>query len=174
MATTSTTPTSLNTLSTHKFRFAISDLPATNFFVQSVNIPSLSFGRSDVPTPFSRMPLAGDHMDFGELQVSFNVDEAFQNYLELHDWMRALAFPESWEEYKTLNPTGQERFTTSDATLLILSNSHNPIIEVHFESIFPTFMSDLNFDSRVGSNQPIDCTVTFAYQQFKIRKLNSL
>ena len=165
------TPTNVNFLQNAKWRFVIQRLPVLSFFIQSINVPSLSFGRRDVPTPFVRIPFAGDHLDYGELNVNFKVDENMANYIEVHNWMVGLGFPDSFEQHANLlavAPPKDKEY--SDATLFIQTNAKNVNVNITYHKIFPVFISDLEFDTG-GVGNEVDCTVTFAYQKYTITRV---
>ena len=66
---------------------------------------------------------AADSATFDQLNISFLVQENFANYFELHDWMRAISFPESFEDRKNL-----VRFEGDNSYgFLTINNSYNEI-----------------------------------------------
>jgi hypothetical protein len=42
--------------------------------------------------------LPGDKILFEDFSLRFLVDENLENYMEIHNWIRGLGFPESLEE----------------------------------------------------------------------------
>jgi len=136
MAALTNQPKNLNFLSPLKFTFVVNKLPHVNFFVQSVLLPAVSLNAVEVPTPFVKLPQAGDHIDFTEFQIGFRVDEQMESYRELYHWIEALGFPESFEQYKELadgdrrvNPNGDKEIL-SDGTLIIHNSNTNANIKV--------------------------------------------
>ena len=84
----STEPKSTNFLSPLGGKFTIKKLPSVNFFVQSVAIPSVTVGEIPIGTPFSaKLQLPGDLVTFGDLVITFRVDENMENYLEIFNWI---------------------------------------------------------------------------------------
>lgn len=158
-------PTNLNPLSPLNFRFEIEKAPAVNYFIQSVTIPSMTIGRADVPTPFTKMPFAGDHIDFGELTISFKVDEAMQDYFEIYNWMVGIGFPNTFQEYVDW----PNSFRYSDLSLIILSSNRNPIHTVTYSNAWPTSLSELTFDSTNPDVTFLTASASFAYQSFRVR-----
>ena len=77
-----TEPTNKNFLSPLGFDFRVKKLPTTNFFVTRVAVPGFSLGVVESPTPFVRMPVPGDKIQFNDLQVTFKIDEDMKNYLD--------------------------------------------------------------------------------------------
>jgi|TARA_R110002072_G_scaffold171398_1_gene325082 hypothetical protein len=180
-------PDNINFLSPLGFNFFIKKLPNTNYFVQSVNIPSIQLGDASIQTPFSRIPLIGDHMEFGDVQLSFKVDEDLTNYVELFNWITQLGFPESFEQSKFIYEQGASAGTVgsgpnldfngegqySDAVLTILNSAMKPNLEVQFEDAYPDSLSDVQFTTTAGSVDYLECTVTFKYRLFRIMRLSS-
>jgi hypothetical protein len=166
-------PDNINFLSPLGFRFSLARAPNLNFFATDVNIPSLTLGFIEVPTPFKILEFPGDRLDFGELQVTFKVDENFANYFEIYNWIRALGFPENYGEYKKLKDAkpGNKEKVVSDATLVIMNSSMIPNIEVKFEDLFPISIGDINFTSTDSTVNYVTNTATFKYKIFTVKKL---
>lgn len=169
MSTISNLPSNKNFLSPLGFKFGIKKTPGVNYFVQAASIPSISLGVATVPTPFVKLPIPGDHLDFGTFTITFHVDEELRNYMELYNWMIALGKPKDFTQYRAISDAskpGSGEGVYSDATLTILSSAKNPMVDVHFTNIFPTELTQLNFDSRLERVDYIECTATFRYEAF--------
>ena len=185
MAALTTQPTNPQFLSPLGFDFRFRKLPSVNYFVQSINLPGVQLGEAVIPSPFINIPIPGDHMTFGDLTLSFRVDENMENYIELFNWVQYLGFPESFNQAKQLyNQEGLKGLTgpqdvqrtgrslgegaTSDATLTVLNSASNPNMSINFEDAFPTSISDLQFDTRATDVDFIEATASFRFRQFKI------
>jgi hypothetical protein len=166
-------PTNNNPLSPLGFKFIIKKTPNVNWFIQSVDIPSISLPRTDVSNPFIQFPVGGDHLTYGDFRMVFRVDEDMKNYIELYNWINGIGFPDNFDQYKELSnqPTMSGQGIYSDATLLVLNSSFNPNIELQFTDLFPISLSELTFDLRMQDVRYIDCTATFAYRKFNITPL---
>lgn len=169
-------PDNPNFLSPLGFNFSIKKLPNTNYFVQSVNVPSVQMGDAIMPTPFVNIPAIGDRITYAEFQVSFKVDEDLRNYIELYDWMVQLGFPESFDQAKNIYGTGTSvdfriDGPYSDATITILNSAMRPNLEVLFEDAYPISLSDLQFSATAPSVDYIECQATFRYKLFRILRL---
>ena len=178
MAALTNQPKNLNFLSPLKFTFVVNKLPNVNFFVQSVLLPAVSLNAVEVPTPFVKLPQAGDHIDYTEFQIGFRVDEQMESYRELYHWIEALGFPESFDQYKELadgdrrvNPNGDKEIL-SDGTLIIHNSNTNANIRVKFTGLFPSTLSELAFDLRAGDVQYIECVASFRYEKFEIELIS--
>jgi hypothetical protein len=173
MAALENTPTNPNFLSPLNFKFSIKRAPHVNFFVQKINLPSISLPTIDTPTPFVKIPQPGEHLDYADLTLSFRVDENLQNYLEIHNWIRALGKPKDFSEYRALsqNPNYTGDGLRSDLTLMILSSSKNPNYEIVFTDAYPYDISELTFDTTKSDVEFIEATATFKYVLFEIKNV---
>ena len=175
MSITNTEPTNKNFLSPLGFKFVIKKTPNVNYFVQSVNLPNVNLGEAVLPSPFKRIPIAGDHIEYGDLQITFKVDENMQNYLELFNWIKAIGFPDTFDQHKAVDPKYVSSYTGegiySDASLVILSSAMNPVHEVVFRDAFPVALTDFNFDARASDVEYVEATATFKFRTFDITPL---
>ena len=189
MAVLTTQPTNPQFLSPLGFDFRFRKLPSVNYFVQSINLPGVQLGEAIFPTPFINIPIPGDHMTFGDLMLTFRVDENMENYIELFNWVQYLGFPESFNQAKELyDSTGLQSLTgardvqrtkrtlgegaTSDATLTVLNSASNPNMSINFEDAFPTSISDLQFDTRATDVDFIEASASFRFRMFRISTIS--
>ncbi len=164
-------PTNKSFLSNNKFEFAISRLPNFTFFVQNISLPDISLSSSEIPTPLVRLKLPGNQLEYGQLAMTFIVDEDMQSWFELYDWMTNLGNPDSFDKRGSLtDQPGKNNSTTSDATLFIKTNSNNPNIVIDFKDIYPISLSELAFSS-TETQEFITCSSTFAYSFYTAKKL---
>ena len=173
MTAISNQPIDQSFLSPLGFKLQIKKTPHVNYFVQKARIPSVSLGSADVDTPFTKVPFPGTKLSFGNLQVTFKVDENMMNYMEIYSWLRDVGFPDNFAQYS--NIAGQSITSGdgifSDITLTVLSSAMNPNLEVTFFDCFPVDLSDLEFDSTLSDVDYLTATVTFANRRFDIKTL---
>ena len=147
-------PKNINPLADVQFKFDVSVLPNTSFFIQTVNLPGISLEAQVVATPqlqnFSRHT---GIITYEALDVTFMIDEYLKNWQEVYEWM-----------------IGDVSKYTS-AVLTILSSSMNPTMEVHFKDIFPTSLSAISFDSTTTDPVYQVATVSFNYTEYIIKNL---
>ena len=182
-------PDKLDYSSPTQFRFMINQLPKVQFFTQAANIPAISLGELVIPTPYKDIPIIGDKVTFENLTVSFIVDEFLENYTELHNWLIGIGFPKNRTQFTTFrsttsntsstgtggntdigkvgNPTADRPFY-SDATLTILSNKNNPIVEVRFSDMFPVSLSGLDYTQIATDVEYLTASVDFRYKLYEI------
>jgi hypothetical protein len=168
------TPINKNFLSPLNFKFQIKRAPHINFFIQRVNIPSIRLPQISIPTEFLAIPTTGTKPEYGEFSIQFKVDEDFENYLEIHNWLRALGFPDNYGEYKQI--ASQPEYTgnglRSDLSLIVLNAIKNPNFEIVLRDAFPTYISELNFDTTQQDVEYMTATATFSYILFNIQKIS--
>ena len=167
-----------NFLSPVGFKFALKRSPAAAFFCNQANIPAIDLGVAEQPSYFKNIPLPGDKLEFGDLQLRFLVDEDLVNYMEIQNWMRGLGFPEELTQYKELKeqnilgPMGKATDdVTSDGTLQILSSNLVPKFQVVFDDLFPYSLSTLSFDATDTDVEYFTADVSFKYTIYKLTDL---
>ncbi len=169
--------TNKNFLSPIGFIFLLDKARKASFLCQRAEIPTMSLGEVNIPTRgLVPIPVEGN-MRYGDLTISFIVDEDLKNYMELHNWMRALGTPQelaerkSWRDLHRKDPSQDPRF--SDATLQVLNNNNQVNFDVVFKDLFPVELSTLAFDVTGSDNEYFTATCTFKYTVFEVRNKNS-
>ena len=84
-------PDSKNFLSPVGFKFLIERVPTVEFFCQTVNIPEISIGSRQIETRVKAYDTPGDKMTFGDLQLTFMINENMDNYYEIYKWLKGLS-----------------------------------------------------------------------------------
>jgi len=182
-------PTKLDYASPTQFKFNINQLPKVEFFTTAANIPGITLGQSLFPTPYKDIPIMGDKLTYDNLTISFLVDEYLENYISLHEWMTAIGFPKSREQFANFRSTTSNTpvetrgsstdigdvgaSTTSrslfgDATLTILTNKNNPIIDVRFQDLYPVSLGALQYDQSPSDVTYLTVDVEFDYKIYEI------
>jgi hypothetical protein len=167
------TPHNKNFLSPINFVFQIKRSPHLNFFVQEVNLPSITAENLETNNPFVRIPSSGDQLRFGDLRVTFKVDEDLQNWFEVHNWIRALGFPDNFSEYRQIASVSETsgQGITSDISLVILNQRRIPAFEVSFRNAFPINLSELMFRTTESDVNYLTATADFKYILYDVKKL---
>ena len=154
MATLAEQPKNINPLADVQFKFTVTALPNTTFFIQTVNLPGIALEGQTIATPqlqkFSRHTGV---ITYEALNITFMIDEYLKNWQEIYEWM--------------IGP--EDKYTS--AVLTIVSSSMNPTIEIHFKDIFPTSLSEIAFDSTTTDPVYQIATVAFNYTEYTIKNL---
>ena len=185
-------PTQLDYASPAQFKFKITKLPKVEYFCTEVNIPTLQMSSATQPTPLRQIPIPGTQLDFGDLSLTYMVDEKFDNFEEIYNWLRGLGIPIDHKDYANLVSAGRDRFPNqgkevnllgtkrskeqpaqsmgtalSDATLAILSAKNNVIKEVRFIDLFPVSMGGVSFTQQASDINYITSSVNFKYSYYE-------
>ena len=169
--------TNKNFLSPIGFLFILDKASKVSFLCQKAEIPTVTLGEVQIPTRgLVPIPVEGN-MRYSDFSIEFIVDEDLENYMQLHNWMRALGTPQEFKERKLWRdaysdaPSQDPRF--SDATLQVLNNNNVANFDVVFKDLFPVDLSTLSFDVTGGDNDYFTATATFKYTLYEIRNVNS-
>ena len=188
-------PSKMDYASPVQFRFKIAKLPKVEFFIQTANVPSMTLGEGSMATPLVDIPIPGDKITFGSLDISFLVDENLNNYKELHDWIKGLGFPQDHTQFKTLQATGSDRFPGStagasvpgvatpkplaeggiysDATLIVLNSKNIAKTEIRFQNVYPTSIGALSYDIKASDVSYLNCTASFSYMYYDMVQIST-
>jgi len=189
-------PTKLDYASPTQFKFNILKLPKVEYFCTAINVPGVELGTVNQVTPLKDIPQPGDKLTYQDLQVTFLVDENLENYRELHNWLTGLGFPEDHTQFANLQGAGVDRFPTSgssvssepgkvkygapsaggtlsDATLMVLTNKNNPVVEIRFRDIFPVSIGPLAYNQQETDVNYLTVNCTFKYEIYTFSGVNS-
>ena len=78
-------PENTNLLQPTKFLLTFSRITTTQYFCQSVNVPSISLGEVQRDTPFLDLYSPGTKLSYDPLDISFIIDEDLQSWKNLYD-----------------------------------------------------------------------------------------
>ena len=188
-------PAKLDYASPIQFRFKCTKLPEVEFTCQTANIPGISLGGATQSTPLLDVPVPGDKLTFGSLDITFLVDENLNNYKEIHDWLLGLGFPQNYTQFQDLQTEGHDRFpgTTrstanigrqpraplpeggiySDATLTVLNSKNIAKTEIRFQNVYPTSLGGLSYDIKLADVDYLQAPVSFAYMYYEIIQIST-
>ena len=180
-------PTKLDYSSPTQFKFSINQLPKVEFFTVAANIPGISLPAATYNTPFKNIPTIGEKPEYEDLTITFIVDEFLENYISIHEWVTGTGFPKSRTQFSNFrsatsnSPTDAKSVSVDkvgsatpdkgmygDATLTILSNKNNPLVEVRFEDVFPTALGGLDYTQTATDVEYLNVQVTFQYKIYEI------
>ena len=186
-------PTTYDYASPNQWRINFDRPPLTTWFCTNANIPGITLGEAQYPTPMSDIPISGDKLTFDTLNIQFLVDEELKNYREMWEWLVGLGFPKQHSQFSDVlsesklntvlpgasrmtysNKAGQKTTLTdgasySDATMTFYNSKNIAKVEVHFRDIFPTSLSgiDLTTDTSDVEYIRVDASFRYLYYEFK-------
>ena len=184
-------PTEFNYSQTNQFKVHLSLFPKTEWFVVRANIPSVTLDMAVQPTRLIDMPVVGDKLTYDQFYFTFVVDEKLENYMELHNWMINIGFPQNYSQFDssirpdgTTRPTGKtfdsrvpgfgkvsDRDLYSDISLFILSSKNNPVVTIKMFESFPVSLTNIEYSQAETDTSYAECTATFAYSYFTIESI---
>ena len=189
-------PTKLDYASPTQFKFNILKLPKVEYFCTAINVPGVELSSLEQVTPLKNIPVPGEKLTYQDLNVTFLVDENLENYRELHNWLTGLGFPEDHTQFANLQSAGTDRFPTSsgsvsteigkqkygapsagstlsDATLMVLTNKNNPVVEIRFKDLFPTSIGPLQYNQQETDITYLSVNCVFKYEIYTFAGINS-
>jgi len=173
MALQASQPDNKNFLSPIGFQFSIQKLPNVNYFCTTAFVPDITMGQVDsLDTPFIKLPMPGDKLQFAPLALSFRIDEDLKNYREIYDWLISLGYPDNFAQHARFqrpNPNNAGSDTVfSDASLIIMTNQYKPNIEVKFIDLYPISLSSVDFTIEQSNVEYLNAQVQFVYRKYEL------
>lgn len=165
-------PQNINPLQSNGFLFAINKLPELQYFCQEANIPSIDLPSPEMPTPLVNAPIPGEKLQFGDLNITFMIDEEMRNYIAIHEWMIGLGFPRSHQQYRDFLSRDNMARTElskgySDGVLQILNSSNHANRTIVFRDIFPVSLQSLQMQSTSTDTIYLVGNATFKYTLYE-------
>lgn len=169
MSALTRTPENTNYLQPTKFILSFTKIPDVEYFCNSVNLPGMSVGTAEFDTPFRNIPVAGTKIEYNPLNISFNVNGNIGSWMNLHQWMRSMGSPVGFSDRNDISAQISQKTSLqaySDASLVILNNLNNPVGRFQFYNLFPTSLSDLDFDTTQSADNVMVGNATFEFEYY--------
>ena len=127
--------------------------------------------------------LPGDTISYGDLLITFLIDENLSNFKALQDWMTQITAKLDTEDYnryisrqaefpeasnKQLKPIAP---TMTDATMTITDSNNNANVEVRFKDLFPTSVEALQFDVTDTTMPYLTASASFAFSFYELVRI---
>ena len=156
-------PTNRNFLNPIGYLLKLEKFEGVDFFCQTANVPDVSMPTTEVASPFRNLPIIpGGGVTFGDFSVRFIVDEDLVNYNAVHKWIRDVGNADQMAR------TTPEKDILTNGQLHIVTSQYNPAFIIDFRNIFPTSLTNLQFDATINGVEYITAEVVFKHQQFFI------
>lgn len=165
-----TQPANKSFLSPIGFRFGVQRLPHVNYFCTAATIPDITLSDPTPQTnPFNTMPVPGDKLTFGQLSLTFRVDEDMKNFTEIYDWLIGLGYPDDFKQAAAFGRTKDDTGNIySDGSMIVTTAAMNPNIEIKFTDLYPTNLSSLEFNIEQTDVDYLQAQVTFNYRKYEL------
>jgi len=172
-------PSNQNLAQSSKFQLTFDRLPYVTFFCQTVGIPGLSIQPYAQDTLFVNLSVPGNKLTYETLDIKFLIDEGLMSWLSVHNWIRGMAFPESFEEYRNLpllqrNPMlngATDKPQYSDASFTVYTNKNNPNYRVQFVDCFPISISGIEYNVENTADTILTGSASFKFSYYNVNKL---
>jgi len=153
-------PKNRNFLAPAGFKMELEIFAGVDFFCQKANIPDISAPTIEYPTRFRNVPIASaGGVTYGDLKISFIIDEDLANYLTIYRWIRQNNLAEEMDTKKLPE--------YSKGSLIILNSNYRTNIVVDFDNLFPVDLTEVNFDVEDRDVEYLTADVTFKYSNFR-------
>lgn len=151
--------TNINLLSPTGFKlvFAKPELQGIEFYLQSVDLPTVSVGEANYATPRLNIMFGGDKLMFDPFTANILCDEKMENFAAIYKWLNDTIH----------NPNHKELVT--DASLITLTSANNQSRVIEFKGCYPNAMSGIAFDAGASDIQYASFTVTFRYDYYEVK-----
>lgn len=185
-------PSTYDFASPVQFKFSIVKMPLINFFCTTVNLPGISITPPEQVTALKDIPIPGDKVAYADLNLTFMVDEKYENYRQLQDWITGKGFPKEHAQFrnyaksnadlfpasadvgysseagKVTKPIQDLGFLYSDAVLTFNTSKNNPTVRAKFTDLFPTSLGGLNYTTQATDVEYLSCDATFSYAIYEL------
>lgn len=155
-------------LKNNGFLFTLDRIPQLNFRVISFEIPTISIPPVVASFPGMSVPYSGATEEFEDLVLEFIVDDNMLNYEEIYNWITQQKFAVGADEFTPKND--KEKPFYSDGNLVVMDNASNPNRVFVFKNMFPISLGAIRFNTTVSEPQEVQCSVTFKYTYFEMKK----
>lgn len=162
-----------NYLQNNGFQLILPRFPLVAFYSQNFVFPSINLPAPKINTPYSKIPFAGDEVEFEPFSFSFILDDRLMNYREIYDWMISIGYSKShadFTNFKNKGKDGVETLGEQDATIAILSAKSNPVAHIVFRDAIPVSLSGFEFTTQDTNTTYMMATATFEYTYFEFVK----
>lgn len=139
------------------------NLPNVQYFVQSINLPSISVDTIPVPYMNQTAKIPDNKINFGDLSMTFIIDEDFVNY----DALMAELFT---QEDSNVNVKYNNK-VFHDITVTRMSSNNVPIARWHLEACSLNMLGAVNYDSTQSEPALIVCDASFSVTRMSVEHM---
>jgi len=126
-------------------------------------VPSISLNSEEKMWQNTKVKGVQSPLEFDQWLVNFVVDDYFQNWKLLFDWMAYINNNKDKMMEREIN-------FKVDASLILLNNFKTKILNITFVGIWPTTLGEVSMNQREGDIS-LECMVNFNYDYFEVEEL---
>jgi len=168
--------TNINYLQPTGFGITINreNYPNLEYFAQAVYHPTVNVSGVELPVRRTRLAFPGDNISFGDLNVTFLIDEDMNSYTEMYNWLVRIIQKNNTTSFKGISLGGFDEETITeiptecDITVSMLTSSNNPNKRIRYYNAFPTSISDIEMTATQTDITPLVFTSSFRFAYFEI------
>jgi len=141
------------------------------FFVQRIAHPGASNPVAEVPfRNYASAPMPGGQLQYNDLTMDVLLDEDFNTYNEIYDWIVRLAHNKQIEKrFSALNPeNNSDTPTHADIIVTALTNQNNKNRRITYHDCIPHTVGDVTFEATNAGVEYITFPVSFRFTYFTI------
>lgn len=151
----------MNAARNNNFLLQFDRIPGVSFMCNSVNVPGISINHAPIPIPTHNPTFRpGDILQYNPLSIRFQINEDFENYIELQKWMRQITPSEGWEE------TMKVEDAYSNCVVSITDNAQVPIAAFYFNWVLPASIGDIDFSTTSPDDEVLTVDASFVYSSY--------
>ncbi len=148
----------------YKISIDRANYPNLEFFVQSVQHPSVSVPMTEITYPRANVHMPGDKLIYDEVTFDLLLDEDMNAYIEMHNWLKRLVE----DKVRGASQRHLQTASTADITLTLLSSHNNSTKKFIYRDCVPTNIGGVQMSSNVTDVAFINVPVGFAFTYFDI------
>jgi hypothetical protein len=165
----------LSNAAPQNFYMTIEKLPQVVYTVQSLDIPTISAGETDLPNPINPggLSVPGDTLNYGQLNATFLLDKNFRGYRTILDWIKGITSPDAYgqntdyfAEQNNDSRKGSQK-GMSDISVFAVDAANEPIVEWKFKNCFPLSLDGPQFNATAQDVEYMTSTVSFEFMLFE-------
>ena len=138
--------------------------PNLEFFAQSVSHPSVDANPIELPgRRITTIPLAGDKLTFGSLDLTIIADENLSAYQEMFKWLQRLVNDGQVSQSERAGKIP----TYADVTVAVLSSHNNTTVKLKYFDCIPTDLGAIEL-TPTGDANVVTFPITFIFSRFEI------
>jgi hypothetical protein len=129
--------------------------------VVKTTVPSITCDPTYTNSQTGRYPLMGEILQFENLSCSVILDEKWENYKAILDWLYSLRSP------KTLTTHKADRPSRANVMLSIKGNQGGPNLKMMFYDVKPIALGGVELNVQAEDTPPSIFDLTMAYSYFE-------
>ena len=114
-------------------------------------IPSFTHNHTLVMYAGEYVKMPGDNLEIGELTINFKLQENYENYIILYDWM----------QNNFLNANNSDLMEFDTIEYLILNAAYTPILSFTYGYCYPTVIEQIDHTTQTAGADELEFSVTF-------------